>query len=69
MFNSSGDYLYEGKLVDKDSTFIDLYVPNDAKFLQPGGGGIVLKDVKKWFRMEYYEHNYTNGMSMSYEGC
>lgn len=69
MFNGGGDYLYDGKFLDKDSTFIDLHIPNGAKFLQPVGAGIVLKDVKKWFRMEYYEHNYTNGMSTNWEGC
>jgi len=69
MFNCSGEYLYDGKFVDKDSTFLDLQIPNGAKFLQPVGGGISLKNVTKWFRMEYYEHNYTNGMSTNWEGC
>lgn len=46
MFNSScGDYLYEGKFIDKDSTFIDLHISNGAMFMQPIGSGIVLKNV------------------------
>lgn len=35
----------------------------------PVGGGINLKNLQKWFRMEYYEHSYTNAMDTSYEGC
>eukprot|EP00351_Strombidinopsis_sp_SopsisLIS2011_P003436 CAMPEP_0116877110 /NCGR_PEP_ID=MMETSP0463-20121206/8938_1 /TAXON_ID=181622 /ORGANISM="Strombidinopsis sp, Strain SopsisLIS2011" /LENGTH=65 /DNA_ID=CAMNT_0004524159 /DNA_START=478 /DNA_END=675 /DNA_ORIENTATION=- len=65
MFDTKGDYYYEGKPVDESSTFIDLQVPNAAKFLMHSGGAS-LKDVKKWFRMEYYEHNYTYHMTDSY---
>ena len=30
MFNCVGEYLYEGKFVEKDDTFIDLHIPNGA---------------------------------------